>query len=482
MQVDMNSPQAAHAAEPAGTMGGSSLPADKPGALTVRLSYASSEVGGQLIFCVISFYLLKFYTDIYGISAIAAGSILLFARIVDAVDAPVWGIIFDKTKSRWGKNRPWFLWLCIPFAVTGVLTFTTPSLGHTGKVIYAAATYVACSIFYTGINTPVTAILASLTSSAGERVKLTSYRMFGSKLGVFFVNITLLALVALLGSGNARVGFHRVLLLYACGSVLLFLIAFRNLEEKVHEAKPQMSIRDSVAALRGNAPWFITFVSSLFFWIAFTARITTAPYFFQYVMHKKDWISFADSLDVVSLASIVFLPWFCRLTSKRNVWALGLLGCVLGQIVLYFGAAANSPVWVMAGWMLGFWASGVAMTMPFSIISDCVDYGEWRNGIRAAGFLSAIGASFCLNAGSGFGGALPAWIMSAYHYVPNVAQTAHSIRGINISCIWLPAITYALAILPVLFYLRYEKMEPQIRAELEIRRQLAGDLSAASDA
>src|SRR5690242_9250840 len=138
---------------------------------TKRFSYAASDTAGQLVFCFVSFYLLKFYTDVYGISAAAAGTILLVARMVDAVDAPVWGIIFDKTRSRWGKSRPWFLWLCVPFAVFGVLTFLTPNLSYTAKVIYAGVTYVTCSILYTGINTPVTSILASLTSDPAERIK-----------------------------------------------------------------------------------------------------------------------------------------------------------------------------------------------------------------------------------------------------------------------------------------------------------------------
>ena len=142
---------------------------------TTRLSYMSSEVAGQLIFCVISFYLLKFYTDVYGISAAAAGTILLIARSIDAIDAPVWGIVFDKTDSRWGKSRPWFLWLCAPFAFFGVLTFCTPQWSATAKAIYAGVTYVSCSILYTGINTPVTSILSSLTPEAHERITLTSF-------------------------------------------------------------------------------------------------------------------------------------------------------------------------------------------------------------------------------------------------------------------------------------------------------------------
>ena len=197
--------------------------------LTTRLSYTSSEVAGQLIFCVISFYLLKFYTDVYGLSAAAAGAILLFARCIDALDAPVWGIIFDKTHSRWGRSRPWFLWLCVPFALAGVATFVTPSVGPTAKIIYAAFTYVICSILYTGINTPVTAILSALTPDSHERVVLTSFRMFGSKLGVLFVNLTVLGLVTLLGHGNDRRGFMIVMPIYAAGTVLLYLLAFRNL-------------------------------------------------------------------------------------------------------------------------------------------------------------------------------------------------------------------------------------------------------------
>jgi sugar (glycoside-pentoside-hexuronide) transporter len=446
--------------------------------LLTRLSYTSSEVAGQLVFCVISFYLLKFYTDVYGISAAAAGSILLFARCIDAIDAPVWGIVFDRTHSRWGKSRPWFLWLCVPFALFGVMTFMTPHLGNTAKIVYAASTYVVCSVLYTGINTPVTSILSALTQDPHERVTLTTYRMFGSKLGVLIVNLTVLKLVTLLGRGDDRKGFMLVMPLYATGTVLLYLLAFRNLEEIAIEDKKHVSIKESLSALRGNGPWLIIFISSLSFWVAFIARISTAPYFFQYVMHRKDLISVANSLDFVSLATIFFLPFFCRITSKRNVWALALVGSALAQGIVYFGMQSMSVPLVMAGWTAGFLASGVAMAMPFSVLSDSVDYGEWKSGIRAVGLLTAIGAAFCLKAGSGLGGALPAWILDRHSYVPNVEQTARSLDGIQLSFIWLPALCYAIAVAPVLFYHRYEKLEPQIRLDLEQRRAVAAAMSS----
>ena len=436
-----------------------------------RFGYASSDVAGQLVFASVSFYLLYFYTDVFGLSAAAAGTILLIARFIDAIETPIWGIVFDRTRSRWGKSRPWFLWLCGPFATFGVLTFLTPDLGATAKMWYAAVTYILCSVLYTGINTPVTSILSALTSDPRERVVLTCYRMFGSKLGVLIVNLSALKMVAWLGEGDDRRGFMLAMPIYAVASVLLYLFAFRNLTEKVpaHIAPP--SIRGTFGALKGNWPWVIIFTSSLLFWIGFISRVSLAPYFFEYALHRKDLIPLANALDFISLATVFFLPWFCRRTSKRNVWALGLLGMLAGQLVVYWGVrSGHSLPLVMGGWALGFLASGVAMAMPFSLLSDSVDYGEWKTGVRAAGLLTAVGAAFCLKAGSGLGGALPAWIMEASGYVPNVEQSAGALRGIELGLIWLPAACFALSIIPVWFYNRFELLEPRIHAELDQRR------------
>jgi len=437
-----------------------------------RFSYAASDVAGQLIFTfIIGGYLSKFFTDIYGLSAITCGSIIAVARWIDAIDAPVWGIIFDKTHSRLGKSRPWFLWLCVPFATFGVLTFQTPDLGHTARVWYAAGTYIACNILYTGINTPVTSILSGLTANPQERVTLTCFRMFGSKLGVLVVNLTALHAVKWLGNGDDRKGFMLALPMYAVGSVLFYLLAFRNLKEVVPVEKKSQPILGTFRALKGNWPWLIIFSSSLLFWIGFIARVSTVPYFFQYVLHRDDLTWLAYSLDFISLATAFLLPWFCRWTSKRTAWAIGLAGMVLGQFILYFGVACGHSIpLIMAGWAFGFLASGMAMAMPFSVISDSVDYGEWKTGVRAVGLLTAVGAAFCLKAGAGLGGAIPLWIMGSCGYVPNVEQTASSLKGIEFNLIWLPAICLSLSIIPVLFYKRFELLEPQIHAELEQRR------------
>jgi len=435
-----------------------------------RLSYAASDGAGQLIFCAISFYLLKFYTDVVGLSAAIAGNILLLARLIDAVDAPIWGVIFEKTNSPYGKSRPWFLWLCFPFAMFGVLTFTVPDLGQTAKAFYCGGAYIACSILYTGINTPVTAILSALTTDSKERVTLTCYRMFGSKAGVLLVNALAWPLVALLGHGNDSKGFLLTMSIFATGSICLYLLAFRNLKETVIQEHKSVPIKQSFVALKGNWPWLIIFTSCFCFWIAFISRISTVPYYFEYVWHRKDLVPLANSLDVLSLASIFMIPWFCRRFSKASIWATALVISVLSQLVIHLGGIWHSLPILLLAWVVGILSSGVALALPFSLLSDSVDYGEWKSGVRAAGLLTAIGASFCLKAGSGLGGALPAWILSAYDYVPNTEQSARSISGIEIGFVWVPLIFYVLSTLPVLFYGRFEKLEPEIQAQLGARR------------
>jgi sugar (glycoside-pentoside-hexuronide) transporter len=438
---------------------------------TTRLSYAASDAAGQLLFCWVVWYVPYFYTDICKIPAATVGAILLATRWLDALDAPVWGLIFDRTHSRWGKSRPWFLWLCLPFAIFAILTFLAPDLGHTAKIAYATLSYVGCNLLYTGINTPVTAILSALTGDSKERVTLTSFRMLGSKLGVLLVNLTGMELVRFLGQGDERKGFMLTVPGFAILAVALFLFAFRNLREIRAPECPRESVRTSLAALRGNWPWLIVVISSFLFWVGFIARITVMPHFLKYVLHRPDLLGLANGLDFASLATALLLPWLCRVTSKRNTWALGLVGMVVGQGMVWLGLHHGHSVGlVMAGWALGFVWSGAAMTMPFSMLSDTVDYGEWKNGPRAAGLLSALGAAFCLKAGAGIGGALSMGLLGAGGYTAGQEQTTAALFAIERAVVWIPTACFSLALVPLLFYGRFERQEGQIRAALEQRR------------
>lgn len=443
---------------------------------TTRFSYAASDMAGQLIFQVVNLYLLIFYTDVLGVSAAVAGTIMFIARIEDAIDTPVWGIFLDKTKSKYGKSRPWFLWLCFPFALFGVLTFLTPDLSDKGKAIFAGVSYIVLGSIYTGINTPVTSILSALTPDPKERVTLTCFRMIGSKAGVLLVNLSLFALIAFFGRGNDGRGIMYTMILFATGSMLLYLLAFRNLKEIVPVEHKPMPVKRAFQAFKGNWPWIIIFISCFCFWVAFISRFIVIAHFFKYVWNDERLTGVFAGLDVVSLVAIFLIPWFCKWSGKAKVWGWALAISAVAQFVLYLGVEMQSLSLLYVGWVIGILTSGVAMALPFSMLADTVDYGEWKSGVRSAGLLTAIGTAFCLKAGSGLGGAIPAWVMGATGYVANQAQTPEAISGIKFGFVWLPALFYILALIPVLFYRKYEKLEPQIQEELMVRRGEENDV------
>lgn len=190
--------------------------------LLEKISYSFTDMAGNLLYVTISSYILYFYTDVFGISVAGAGIILLVARFADAISAPVWGSIVDHTHTKWGQSRPYFLWLAIPFAVATFLAFTAPNLHGTAKLWYAGFTYIlAAGVVYTGIQTPITAILPNLTTNGQERIVASQFRMVGGAIGSFITSTFALPLVAFLGKGDDKVGFMWTMFIFGILAVIL---------------------------------------------------------------------------------------------------------------------------------------------------------------------------------------------------------------------------------------------------------------------
>ncbi|GJM76046.1 hypothetical protein HMSSN036_82620 [Paenibacillus macerans] len=164
------------------------------------------DTASNLVFTIVTTYLMFFYTDVYGLNVAAVGTLFLVARLIDALDGPIFGVLIDRTSTKWGKSRPYFLWLSIPFGVVAILTFMTPDLSATGKIVYAYATYIALGILYAGVNIPLSSLLPSLTSNSQERTVVNTYRMVGGQTGAFIVNAAVLPLVAF-WAGQPAAGF-----------------------------------------------------------------------------------------------------------------------------------------------------------------------------------------------------------------------------------------------------------------------------------
>lgn len=434
--------------------------------LTNILAYASTDTAGNLLYCTLTSFILYFYTDVFGISVGAAGTILLVARVIDSLDAPIWGLIIDHTHSKYGQSRPWFLWLAAPFAIFLTLSFLSPDLSAAQKGIYALVTYLITGIIYTGISTPITSILPNLSNDSDERVKLNSYRMVGGNIGYFVTASFTLPLVAFFGGGNDQKGFAITAAVYSVIGLLMFIFAFAKTQEV--NSGPQevqsIPIKDSFKAMRGNWPWVIIVLANVMYWLGNTVRTSTVIYYAQYNLGHLNYASLLNGLVLFQVVGNILIPFMVRKFSKGQTLIIGFSIASLGQILM--GFVGSNFALIAAAWTFTSIGTGIAVSMPFAMLSDTVDYGEWKNGIRSAGFLTAIGSAFCIKMGSGLGGFLPSKIMAAAGYVAHKQQTASALAGIKFSFIWLPAICFMIGAAIMLTYSKFEKKEAQIKKDL----------------
>lgn len=435
-----------------------------------KLAYANLDFSGQLVATIVNSYLMYFFTDVAALSAAATGIILLVARVVDAVGAPVWGTLIDITHSKYGKARPFFLWLTFPYAASAILLFWAPNLSPKAKVLYCGIVYIIYGILFLGINSPITTILTLITSSPADRIKLNSWRMVGSQAGVFIINSLTLPLVALFGHGNDVVGFRIFIVIFASLNVIGTLFSFANIRERIIVPNSQrVTLRQSVHAINKNWPWFIIVTGNFLFWIAQQGRQQSLVYYFTYYYHNKGLVTFFNSIAIIQVLGMISIPLMNKYLSKSHIWALSLAMAVIGQFIIMF--AHLNLTGAIIGWIIANIGSGIACSMPFALLGSAVDYGEWKNGVNAAGLLTTIGSSFCMSMGMGLAGALNGGIMSAFGYVANHAQTTHALVGIGISFNWVTILMYGLAIIPALMYQKYENMEAMITDDLAKTRE-----------
>lgn len=435
-----------------------------------RVSYGLSDTASNLIFQMITIYLMFFYTDVFGISASTVATLFLVTRILDAFVDPLMGIIIDKTNSKWGKSRPYFLWLGVPFAIIAIMTFYTPDFGSTGKVVYAYITYALLGIIYSGINIPITSILPSMTSNPQERTELASIRMMLAFIGMLIVSVGTLPIVKLLGGGDQQKGFFLTMVLFGVIGGILFINTFVNVKERVVSShdKP-LPFRESMKAIKGNVPWLLLLISGFIQMSIMTMQMQTTVYFWTYNMNRPDLITVMMSLSVVSLLTLGISSLVAKRIGKRNTMITGSSIMIVGYTFAIFGSNNQSIPLILTGMVITSLGQGLSMSMGFAMIADAVDYGEWKSGVRAQGLLSAA-VSFGAKVGMGVGGALSAAMLSLGKYVPGAEHQAHSaLVAINMNYLWAPLVSAIIGIIIMLFY----KLDRQIGAiseELDMQR------------
>ncbi|HUJ42103.1 MAG TPA: glycoside-pentoside-hexuronide (GPH):cation symporter, partial [Opitutaceae bacterium] len=258
--------------------------------LTLReyAGYALGDTASNLFFQTFNIFLTYYYVDVWGILPGAIATMMFLVRLWDAVNDPIMGVIADRTQTRWGKFRPYLLWMAVPYGVCGYLIFANPALGPTGKLVYAYLTYNLMLMAYTAINVPYSSLLGVISPSSRTRTVASSFRFVGAFGGAFLVSTFVKPLARALGAGSEVRGYQFTMAIFAAASVVMFLLCFAATKERVTPPPGQKTnLRGELRELAGNGPWVVLLFAAMFSTTFIILRSGSTLFYFKYVVGDR---------------------------------------------------------------------------------------------------------------------------------------------------------------------------------------------------
>lgn len=391
--------------------------------LTERLSYGLGDMGTSLVYNMASGFLLYYYTNVVHLPAASVGTVFLIARMLDAVIDMGVGLGVDKTRSRWGRTRPYFLFTALPYAIVSVLLFHVPAWSQQAQVIYAFITFKALGILLSFQAIPYTALMPMMTQNTDERLKLSGMRSVGTSISVVLGTAATMPLVGLFGGGNEARGFQAVAMLFAGIGLVATFALYRNCRER-HEdhASAAFAIAPAVGQMLRNRAWLVCFGFCLLYFMRFGMMMSATAYFAIDVLHKPWMISVM--LPAVSgmllLSSFVAPPILARTGLRVGSAAVLAIAMVLfGLLPLAEGnTAAFLTIYVLA-----CLATSITITAAFTMIAETVNHHESQFGVRREGLL-ASGISLSTKVGMAIGTAAFAYMLGLVNYQPGAVSPA----------------------------------------------------------
>lgn len=433
-----------------------------------RLGYGIADFSCNLVWQLISLYLMFFYTDIMNLPAYYAGLMFLVTRLVDGVADVLMGLVIDNTSTRWGRCRPWLLIGALPFGLLCVLVFWVPDFSTSGKLFYAFLTYLCLSFLYTLVNIPFSAMLPFLTNEARERTVLSTVRIIMGSLGSTLVAVATLPLVKTLGEGDQAQGFLYTAMIFGGIASFFLLLSFRSVEERISVAQDKMTLRKAWIGLKNNRPWKIFATNIFFMWGAFFFQTGALVYFFTYQVGQANITALAAGISTfVPLLGTLTVPWLAARLKKIHVYLVSCAINLLGMLVMMI--ADHQVAVLLIGAVILSIGAGQRTAIYFSMQADPVDYGEWKTGINTAGILTSVNGFLGKVAMAG-AGAVSGALLSWGGYVANQAQSPSALLAIKACYLYIPA---ALILLSMLWMGRLYKLDDdydRLRKELD-RRQ-----------
>ncbi|QIE96835.1 MFS transporter [Pantoea stewartii] len=441
--------------------------------LREKIGYGLGDAGGTVITCLITNFLTFFYTDVFGLTPALVGTLFMVLRIFDAISDPVMGVIADRTHSRWGRFRPWQLWIALPVGIIGTLTFTAPALSMDMKLVWAFATYLLLSLSYTAINVPYCALINTMTTRHSEVLSCQSWRFVLCGVAGFLVSVGLPWLVAELGKGNAVLGYRAGVGILCGLAVVMFLCCFFWVRERVPlDTLGKFTLREHLAGLRKNDQLLLMLLMSFLLINVFNIRGGGYMYFITYVLQGSTAYT-SLFFTMVTLASIlgsfIVNPLSRRIDTVRLYFWTNI---VLAVVALCMWFLPVGPAW-QSLWLVVILSNGVILgfTLPlhFALMAFADDYGEWKNGVRSSGMNFAFNLFFIKLAWAS-SAVIISLLFIAVAYKPGTGnQTPASLHAITAMETLLPALFHLLLAFAVRACKLTNPMMTQISHDLRIR-------------
>jgi GPH family glycoside/pentoside/hexuronide:cation symporter len=465
--------------------------------LKEKIAYGFGDAASSMFWKIFGMYSLFFYTDVFGITAAAAGTMFLVARLWDSFFDVFVGILADRTKTRWGKYRPYLLWFAIPFAVMGAITFFAPDFAQTAKLVYAYITYSLMMIVYSLINVPYASLLGAISADPVQRNSLSSYRMSFAFIGSFVTFMLLQPLIDFFSKhfGNesaahaaksveTSVSTSPIGWVMGVGSigiicVILFMLCFSWTKERVQQidSEENVSVKQDLKNLFRNAPWWILVATGLAALLFNAIRDSVAIYYFRdyvkvhYRMGGTGWdmttIYFLVG-QAANLIGVMAAPAISARYGKKRTYMIAIL--IAGVLSTGFYFIPNNIVWILVFQFFISVFAGYVLPLLWSMFADIVDHQELLTGRRATGLIFSS-SSMSQKLGWALGSAMSGWILAVFHYVPDaIEQSPETVFGEHIMISLFPALCAILAFVGMIFYPLSDKKVKENSIQLEAKR------------
>lgn len=450
------------------------------------IGYGAGDAANNLAFTTATMFLLVYYTDVAGISAAAAGTLLLVVRVFDAFADVFAGRVVDRTFSkRFGKFRPFIMFGSVPLLLLSAATFSVPQIGESGMLLYAYLTYAALGLAYSLVNIPYGSLAGAMTQVGTERAKLASARAIGGALVSAGLGVFIAPLIVP-GADLQAIFTTMTLTFVVVGTVLYFFTVF-TAKEKVQRDVAHVTTKQSIETLKSNKPLLLLCLSSFLFLTGMLALSTVQLYYLRDVLGSIQLYAAMSIIQLVLTFGLAgFIPAIVRRFGKRNAYMSGAGFMIVGGLIILF-APSGAVALGFSGLVIAYVGIMLVNMLVWALEADTVEYGEWKTGVRTEGITYAL-FSFTRKTGQAVGGALAAYALAWGGYTAGAAVQSEAAEfGIRAATGLIPAICALLALAVMFFYPLTDARHAEIVAEIAERRAAKGeaepitpDLSTAS--